>query len=117
MTSPILIQQRAKKILETRPFCLYHDPRLAYDGIARRGDGISTAPENKPAAQFTLTGAVARAVFELTGETWVDRHDDYCNAMMPLWSRVSFDHGKFLRLCDQMGRERCIKLLEEVLAI
>lgn len=115
--SPILIQMRAKYIMQRRLFCLYHDPRFEQDGIARRGDGCSTAPENIPAVMFTLTGAVARAVFELTGEPWTARDEDYCNAMMPLWSRVSFNHAKFLRLCDQMGKEKCIKLLEEVLAI
>lgn len=117
MTSPILIQMRAKYILEHQPFCMFHDPRFSQDGIARRGDGIATSPENKPAAMYTLTGAVARAVFELTGEPWTIRHEEYCSAMMPLWSRVSYNHARFLRLCDQMGKDKCIKLLEEVLAI
>lgn len=119
--SPILIQQRARHILATQTFCLYHDPRFPTDGIARRGDGIVTAPENKPAVQFTLIGAVAKATFELHGSPWTKRpasyEDDYHNAMWPLWSRVSFDHMTFLRLCDKMGRDRCIKLLDEVLEI
>jgi hypothetical protein len=115
MVSPIRVLEKAKQVLEENDFCLYHDPRYSHDGIARRTDGIVTAAENVPATQFTLTGAVSRAIYDLTGQTWVTRHDDYERAMYPLQERICYDPSQFLRICDKMGRDGCIKLLNEVL--
>ena len=117
IASPIRILTRAKWIMEHHDFCLYHDPDRKYDGVARRADGLTISAHSKIAAQFTLTGAVAKAVCDVTGEDWIVRHDDYAAAMRPLHERVSFNHMRFLRICDQMGKEKCIKLLEEVLTI
>jgi hypothetical protein len=111
------VLERARVILEQSPPCLYHDPHFVHDGMARRADGVPTSPENKPAVMFTLTGSVARAVWELTGETWVDRHILYSAALQPIMDRTCLDHTRFLFVCDRLGREKCLRLIDEVLEI
>lgn len=115
MSSPYRVIQKAIEILETRDFCLFDDPRFNRCGIARRADGTVTSPENLPATMFTLTGAVARAIYDLTGETWIQRATLYDSVMNKLQSRVSYNHRFFLNHCDKLNRDGCIKLLKEVL--
>lgn len=115
--SPIRILSRAKTILETSQFCLYNDPRYPQNGFARRADGTVTAPENIPAVMFTLSGAVIRAIADLSQERWNVNYDDYYNAISLLQQRISFNDHRFLRECDKMGKEKCLKLLDEVLEI
>lgn len=114
MTSPIRILVKARVIVQ-KQFCLFHDPRWEVSAIARRADGEPTAPENKPAVFFTPTGAVARAVFNVTGQNWMDQDNLYKAAMAPLMARTSRDTYQFLRICDQWGMERILALFDEAI--
>ncbi len=114
MTSPIRILVKAR-ILIDKKFCMFHDPRWPDCGVARRADGVPTAPHNKPAVLFTPTGAVARALFDMTGFDWVTQHDLFAMAMMPIWKRTTSNQTAFLRICDQWCKERILELFDEVI--
>lgn len=117
MTSPYRVLQVAKEILEKREFCQYDDPRYPdIYGYARTSSGASTDPVNNAARQFTLMGALARASFDLSGN-WISGHGGACYdiALDKLQSKVSYTNLAFYRHCDKLGKEGCIKLIEEVL--
>jgi len=117
MTSRFKVLEKARLILHRHEFCLYHDPRFTIKGIARQADGNVTSPENKPAVMFTLTGAVCRAIYDMTKRRWVDEYNVYSAAMRPLYDRVCLDHYQFLIMCDKLGKAKCLALLDEVIEV
>jgi hypothetical protein len=116
MTSPYRVLQVAKQILEKEEFCLYDDPNYSHCGFARTADGNVTSATNRVARQFTLSGAVARAAYSLSGD-WVSGHGGRCydGAIIMLQEKSATNPVAFLRHCDKLGKEGCIKLIEEII--
>lgn len=114
MTSPYRVLQVAHKLITPETFCRWQDDDPDNFGTARTDQGRKTAPRNATATHFTLLGAIARSVCDLTDGDYLSGHgwDVYC-AAIKLIQPASMNDMEFMIYCDELGYKGCSELLEK----
>jgi hypothetical protein len=114
MTSPYRVLQVAHKILTEETWCRYEDEDCGNCGTARTAEGRKTSPRNATAVQFTLIGAIARAVNDLCDSDYLIGHGwNVYVAALKLVQPKHLNDLQFALYCDEIGYKGCKELLEK----